>query len=238
MSESTKKVTKKKKRSALPNNSKIVNIETYKSERNIVIKKKDGYFNLPFYLESSILYNDSEYNKFIKDVEKKVRQSDFYSEYIGILKNSYGLNYCMFLGNVDSEDDVTVEMHHGPLLTLYDIVSVVTNSFLANNKKVSTFRIAKTVLEEHFLGNIQVIMLSKTVHELVHKGKIFIHPEQCIGNIQNFLDKYEDGLTEDLIMGINKYLDMAEKFKGTDNNLLSNNGVKSWGLDDEEKLTN
>lgn len=223
----------------LPDNSNIINIESIKSKNNISIKNKEGYFDLQLYLEDSIFYNDTEYNKFIKATEKLIRNSDAYSEYIAILKGNYGLNYCMFLGNVGLTDEkVTVEMHHGPILNLFEIVSIVTNSCLARKEKITTFRIADIVLREHFKHNIQVIMLSKTVHEAVHAGKIFIHPSQAIGNIQNFLDDYSDGLTEDMIAGINKYIEISEKNKySTDNGVLKTNGVKEWKKDDDEDLT-
>lgn len=225
---------KTKKKSLLPN-SNVVNIENYIDKNgNPSIKAKDSWFNLSFYLDSSIIYNNEEYNKFIKAVEKKVRESDFYKDYIATLKLQYGLNFCMILGNIDDSDGVDIEMHHGPLMTLYDVVSLIVNDCIANNIKINTFKVTDMVLREHFNNNIQVIMLSKTVHQAVHKGKIFIHPEQCIGNISKLLEKYEDGLTEEMAAGINKYLELSEKYKTTDNGYFKSNEIKKWNKTGED----
>lgn len=218
-------------------NKKIVNIDNYKDdEGNLIVKEKDGYFELPFYIKSSIFYNDAEYNKFIKAVEKMVRQSDYYKDYISILKHDYCLNHCMILSNIDSEGDVEVEMHHGPLMTLYDVVSLITNHYLVQKKNVSTFKIADIVLKEHFAHHIQVIMLSKTVHELVHKGKILIDPKQCIGDFNKLIETYGDGLTKEMSDGINQYLSLVEKYGTSENGLLNTASIKSWSKDPDSNL--
>ena len=227
-------IKKKKKRkntisNNLPNDNKIVNIKSFIDDNgNPTLGKKDGYFNLPFYMDNTIFYNDTEYNKFIKAVEKMVRTSDYYKEYIATLKINYGLNYCMMLGNIDDSEGVDIEMHHGPLMNLYDVVSLITNHRLFNNQPVSTFEICNIVLQEHFKHHVEVIMLSKTVHEMVHAGKLFIHPSMCIGDINALLETYKDGLTKELAEGINKYLELASKYKASDNGYLISSGIKSW----------
>lgn len=218
-------------------NKKILNIDNFKDEEgNLIVKEKDGYFELPFYIKSSIFYNDSEYNKFVKSVEKMVRQSDYYKDYISILKHDYGLNHCMILSNIDSEGDVEIEMHHGPLMTLYDVVSLITNHYLVQKKNISTFKIADIVLKEHFNHNIQVIMLSKTVHELVHKGKILIDPKQCIGNFNKLIEKYGDGLTKEMSEAINQYLSLVERYGTSENDLLNTTSIRSWSKNEESNL--
>jgi len=237
----TKKKKKKKKMtiSTALQDSNIVNIESYKDEEGNfkVSSNENTYFSLPFFIDKSIFYNTDEYNRFIKAVEKFIRTSKYYKNYIASLKMNYGLNYCMIMGNIDDTDGVDIEMHHGPLLNLYDIVSIVTNHMIMTGQHVNTFRVAKVVLEEHYKQHIQVIMLSKTVHELVHKGKIFIHPSQCIGDINAFLDDYHLGMTDELAEGINKYLEMCDKFNTTDNGLLKFNGVKSWNKQDTDNTS-
>lgn len=228
----------KKKKRVLPSSSNIVNIETLKENNNIILKPKDGYFNLPFYLEQSVFYNSEEYTKFIKTVEKMVRTSSYYTDYIAELKMTYGLNHCMILSNInDSTSDdnkkVSIEMHHGPLMTLYDVVSLITNDCLFNEQSISSFKICDLVLKEHFQHNIQVIMLCKTVHQAVHKGKIFINPKQCIGDIGTLLEKYSDGITQELSSGINKYLSLVDKYETSDNGLLITKEIKQWAKDED-----
>jgi hypothetical protein len=219
----------KKSKDIIPSSSKIVNIESYKDdEGNIIVKNESGYFSLPYYITSSIFLDIDEYNRFIKVVEKLVRQSDYYSTYIATLKLDYGFNYCMFLGNIeDSENKIDIEMHHA-ILTLYDVVSIITNHLLYHNEKISTFKVAKIVIEEHFQHHICVIMLCKTVHELVHKGKVFINIKQCIGDLETFLKTYKDGITQDMANGINKYLELCKNYDSTDNGFLGVDTIKSW----------
>ena len=63
-------------------------------------------------------------------------------------------------------------------------------------------------------------MLSSTAHQLIDTGEIFINLNQGIGNIQEFINKYKDGIDGMMVEKINKYIDMSKQYKSTDNSIL------------------
>ena len=94
---------------------------------------------------------------------------------------------------------------------LYTIPDFFNKDMLKNNERVTTFSVAKIVLQEHFDNHIQIVMLSKTNHELVHANKLYIHPNQAWGDINAFIEKYKDGMTADQIKTYNDIVEIAEK---------------------------
>jgi hypothetical protein len=166
--------------------------------------------------------------RFVKATEKLVRKHPDYDAMVSDIRENY-MSHCQVLGNI-SLGDATLEIHHGPLFTLFDICLVVLNHLIKNDDKhITTFNVAKIVLDEHMKGNIQFVVLSKTVHQLIDTGEIFINLNQGIGNIQNFIYKYQDGLDEIMIDKINRYIDLSEKFQSTDNNILElEDKMVSW----------
>lgn len=170
-----------------------------------ITAKDDPAECISFYKDRDYFDDVANYSKFIKAVEKTVRTSDDYSAFVGYIKNELGVNFCQVSSKIYESSDpgakVTIELHHGPLFTLYDICSVITNYFIANKKKITTFRVADQVLEEHFALRVQCVMLSKTNHEGVHNRDIFLHLNQGIGDIDAFIKMYT------------KYLEDEQKFK-------------------------
>lgn len=218
----------------VPNESKIGNITVNASDKVI----KGDFFQLPFYKKSFL--EASDYVKFIKSVERLIRTSEGYKKYISYLMGDIGLDHCMIQPNITSEL-ADIEMHHGPILTLFDYCSIVTNYLLKKEEGVNTFKIAKIVLDEHFENNVQVVMLSKTTHQLEHTGKMFIHPDQAWGNINAFIEKYKEGMSPEQIDIFNEYVEMSEKKRTTDSDILKvANKFKSYNKNtyDLEDLQN
>lgn len=201
----------------------LPDIDFSKKKSNPEIDSINSMFSLPFYKDAEYFSNFDNYVFFIKAVEKLVRKSNYYSRYIKYLRDDIGLTFCQVLSNISNENDekVTIEMHHGPILTLFDYVAIVTDHLIEENEKITTFKVAKIVLEEHYNNNVQVVMLSKTVHELVHVENIFINYKQGFGNLNNFLQKYYKGLQNEQIMKINKYIETSRKYDSFDRDLLS-----------------
>lgn len=224
---------KKKNKSYLPKDDKIINISTSQTQKNLTIKS-GNYFELDYYVNKDTFFDEKSYIKFIKAVENIVRTSDEYTEYKANLMTYYGLDKCAILGNIQSKDDSgsrrdsLIEMHHGPIFTLFDVCDIILSTLIKQDKNITTFLLARRVLEEHFLNNIQVVMLSQTVHELVHKGKIFIHPNQAFGNIEAFMNRYNLGITDEHKEKYNELMELAEEGCANDNGLLAFNGLKDW----------
>lgn len=210
---------------------KIPNVEFKKPITNPTIDAPTSPIMLQFYKNDDYFSNLESFVQFVKAVENLVRTSPLYKRYIGYLKNDLGLNFCQVLSNIKTEeDDITeIEMHHGPILTLFDIVSIVIDSMLYKKDKITTFKVADIVLAEHYAHNIQVVMLSKTVHQKVHDNDIFISMKQSFGDITTFLKKYKNGLNEEQIYKINNYITLSEKYDSFDKGVLAlRDVVKSW----------
>lgn len=153
--------------------------------------------------------DETNYTKFIKSCERLIRQSPDYSIFVRWVKEIVGVNFCQVSSKI-YDTDATIEMHHGPIFTLYDITSIVLNDFLRTNKKINTMRITDAVLEEHFKLHVQVVMLAVTNHEAAHNRDLFLHVNQGIGNISEFIDYYKDSLDDIHKYKIWNYINMCK----------------------------
>ena len=166
---------------------------------------------ITFGVEPNELLSDyDQYEKFIKDCENAVRKEDRYTTYVGELKRA-GMTRCAVLGNLEEDSKIKLEMHHGPIFNLFDICDIVTKATIKRKSipVLTEFDIADLVLEEHRLGNIMVVMLSKSVHKGGHSksGKnIFIDIKATVGRIDRFIDRYSDGLTHEHKEMISRYV--------------------------------
>jgi len=175
----------------------IPGVEFSKKKKNPRIDSDASSFAIDYYKDADYFSNLDNFVKFIKDVERSVRRSKYYKQYIAYLKNDLGLDFCQVLSNVkpDSEDAYTkIEMHHGPILTLFDCVAIVLDHYINTGKKITTFRIAKAIIDEHFELNIQTVNLCETVHEQVHENNVFLNMKMGFGDINTFLNKYSEGI--------------------------------------------
>lgn len=210
----------------------------YEKDNNITVSSDNQLFNISYYKDKDYFMNMDNYVKFIKACEHTIRKHPDYDNVITSIREDH-MEHCQVLGNI-SRYDATLEIHHGPMLTLFDYCAIIINYLLAKNKKdITTFKVSKIIIDEHLEGNIQVVVLSKTVHQLIDTGEIFINLDQGIGNIEKFLDRYHEGLDDGYIDKINKYIDLSKKFQSTDNNILSlENKMIQWSYRDNNKLKN
>lgn len=184
----------------------LPNIDYIDQDKNPTIDSGSSMYMIPYFKDYDYFSNIESRNNFIKGCEKLVRTNDRYNKYISYLKKQIKLNKCQFLSNL-TDEDCSIEMHHGPIFTLYDICDIVLDYYIRKKWKITTFRIADTVLEEHRKNRIQVVMLSTTVHEEVHDREIFINVKQAWGDINAFVKKYGPTFSEHIKEKYNKYLD-------------------------------
>lgn len=190
------------------------------------IDSKKALYTIPYYKDESYFSNLDSYQKFVKAVEKLVRSSDRYSKYKAYLMNEARMDHCQVLKDVTTQD-AEIEMHHGPIFTLYDYCSIILEYCLIQKWKITTFRVADEVLKEHEKNNIQVVMLSATIHEQVHNRNIFINPDQAFGHLHKFIEKYACAIGPDLRDKFNRYYDRAIISESTDYGTLDLNN-KLW----------
>ena len=146
--------------------------------------------------------DETEMNKYIKRIEKMVRSSYEYRDYIKFLKDEIDMNKCAFFPNL-SREDVSLEIHHAPF-TLYDITAIVLNETRINDINATTFDVANKVMKLHYEGMVGLIPLSLTVHQLVHNGDVFIPLDYVHGDIKGFYNKYKNYMTSEQLEVLSK----------------------------------
>lgn len=216
----------------------VVNLVSSEDEHNITvapIENKSLY--LPFFKEEQHFINNVEYVKFAKNVEHLVRMSREYKAYIAYLKGTVGLRRCMVFGSIDDEK-APVEMHHGPIFTLFDYVELeIISEFRTKNHPVSSFRIADRILQNHFDNVIQVVMLSEAVHLAVHpdpkKKDVkaeFIDIDSAWGDIIEYINRYGQFFSYTHMQKIKRYMKEWEEYKKTPTSKFSvfKEALKKW----------
>ena len=169
-----------------------------------------------------MLVTDKDNVRFIEYIEKLVRGSYEYKEYISYLIGVCGMNFCSGFQNLNKEviKKLSLEIHHEPF-TLFDIVRVVYQRFMNEDRKINAYDITDKVLELHFRGMVGLLPLSKTVHEAVHVGKVFI-PLQYLD--EGFLKFYREFKTEvnqcELESILLKKLELSKTFNFKSNSIL------------------
>lgn len=146
-------------------------------------------------MEYSISVNtDNEKHRLITRIERIVRNSGEYRDYIAFLRQNIGMDACAFFNNVSKQTNrkIKIEVHHAPL-TLYDIVKIVLEKYIQTGEVLDDLMIAEEVVKIHYNNQVGLIPLSKTLHEVVHNSEKLTLPMYMIfGNYTKFLREYEE----------------------------------------------
>jgi hypothetical protein len=176
----------------IANSTNFKNDSLYETRVLANIRKSDD--------DQIVLFNDKDKVKFIKTLEKIIRSSMEYKDYIKYLKEVIDMNKCSFFNNVTNrhiKHRVSIELHHEPF-TLFDICQIVLEKHISDIGVVNPFKISEEVMRLHYQNKIGLIPLSVTVHELVTSGKLPI-PLQCVyGDYVKFLEEYKQFIPENL----------------------------------------
>ena len=137
--------------------------------------------------------------KFIKTCEMVIRKSLEYKEYIKFLRDNMDMDECIILSNLKNGNGKRyhIEIHHEPF-TLFDIVETVITKRLENGESINALNVADEVMELHYSGLVGLVPLTITMHELVHKGRIFIPLQFIYHKYNEFFAEYEDYMNESL----------------------------------------
>ena len=173
-------------------------------DNNIEIIGDTQRYSLTMYLdpESSPNY----IARFIKSVERLVRQNDDYKLWLSILREQPKLSRDAFLHNMTSQE-VEIQLHHYPF-NLYTIVQVVISKLLSEKKVVSTFIAADEVIKLHFDDKIGLVPLTVTSHELAHLGKLKFLRTQIYGQWELFYNEYKGFMDDYDHINIKKLLEL------------------------------
>lgn len=159
--------------------------------------------------------NDKDRHKFVSSVEKIIRGSLEYRDYIQFLKEHIGLDSCVFFQNVTNGPNakkgrISIEMHHEPF-TLYDIVNTIVTKYLDEGLPINDLMIADEVLKLHYENKVGLVPLSKTAHQVIHNStKLVVPLNMCYGNYSMFLEEYEPYIDESIYEKLEKKMDMTK----------------------------
>lgn len=188
----------------------------------------DYYQGISYFRTIEDFIDESSYSKFISAVEKMVRTSNDYKAFIAYIKDTLGLNFCQVMSQIHDEVDANIEFHHGPIFTLYDICENELTKFVKTGQRINTFRLADSVLELHFAMKVNGVMLSTTMHESVHNQDTFINVQQCIGDINTYIQEYRNYFSPEVKYKIWNYLKLCESNPSFDKGILDIDAVKSY----------
>ena len=123
------------------------------------------------------------------------------------------MDRCAVFGNLqsDKKSKTKIEMHHGPIFTLYDYVSIVLTKFLNEKEesKLNTFDVAAEVLMLHKRKLVTTVMLSEAVHKSMDNPKTapFLTLEQTFGDLFEFVKEYGQYFSPKNIYNLKNYFD-------------------------------
>lgn len=148
--------------------------------------------------------NGKAKKKFIDRIEKMVRSSNEYRDYIKFLKENMDMDKCIFYqkvcNNKNNRKRISIEIHHAPF-TLYDYCATVLERHQSEGRPLNDLLIADDVLRMHYEDKVGLVPVSKTSHEILHAGthKLFVPLHMIYGNYTEFLTEYEDTEYADIL---------------------------------------
>jgi hypothetical protein len=152
------------------------------------------------------LYDESEYNLFIKDIERIYRTSKEYKIWLrDYVKNR---DTCAATGLTYSQDNAKIEIHHYGK-TLYGIVETIVNYFINEDIPLSSFYICMILYQLHIDDCIDYVPIIKSLHDMIHEN--YSHTIELYPSI---LEKIHYGKNKELIPSIlNEYKILLKKEK-------------------------
>lgn len=200
------------------------------NEFNPTLHSPSSEYDIPFAQTKESLVDAEIYRKFLENAISRFRHSRTYKNYKSHLM-SMGLDACQIHGNIHSNEDdemATIEMHHN-ILTIFDVALILAEHTLNIEGKITTFDLVDMLKREHTQHRVATVMLTKTVHQLVHADRDFIiPPSMCFGDWITFLQLYRDGITRDIAYKLMYYLQNCIK----NNNQLNSHTCDAVGLRD------
>ena len=197
----------------LPNSVNVINTKSVNDQTKLVIKTDETY-KIPMY---EIPEEDINEVKYIKSIEKIIRNSFEYRSYIQLIKDEFNLNNCKFFNNIDlSESKISLELHHYPC-SLYDIVAAVREEKLQTDRlsAYKTFDIAEDVMKIHYEGLVGLVPLTITAHKLAHSGDLFIPLTE-----DYVFGDYESLLKDDRLIFDDTFYEVLEAIKNMTNEYI------------------
>ena len=139
---------------------------------------------------------DTEKEAIVKQAEALCRASMEYSDYIAYLRSNVGMNACAFFNNISKANSkkIRIEVHHAPL-TLFDIIKLVLDRAIRTGDEINPMLLAEEATRIHYMNQVGLIPLSKTLHEVVHNSDKLVIPMYMVyGDFRAFLENFSEEL--------------------------------------------
>ena len=130
-------------------------------------------------------YKESDWLKFVKNVEKIIRGSIEYHGWVALCREQGG--YRCAITNL-TVDHAQIEIHHTPY-TLFDLVVIVMDNDMPP-QGWCTFEVAHRVMKLHWNGFVGWVPLATTIHQAVHANKLVVPLSVVRGNWQEIERMY------------------------------------------------
>lgn len=172
---------------------------------------------------AEIKVNQKAKVKLVKFIEKLIRNSFEYREFVSFLRDAAGMDHCAFHSKISNRDSfkIKIELHHSPF-TLYDITSIVLEKHILKYEKINELKIAEDVMKLHYQCRVGIIPLSKTVHKLVHNGVIFVPVNLVFGDVNTFIKKYEQYMSTEHKLLLQEHINLSIEFEKVPDKLRPN----------------
>lgn len=168
--------------------------------------------------------NEREKTKIVKRIERYIRGSNEYKDYIAFLRENVGMDACAFFNNInkDTSRSLRIEVHHTPY-TLFDLTKIVVNKYIEEGLPLNELLIAEEVMKNHYSNMVGLIPLSKTLHQMVHgdnSEKIVIPAYMIFGNYKKFIEEYGQYMDDGDFKKIELLIQRTKEIKESDYNFL------------------
>lgn len=165
--------------------------------------------------------NERQRDKLVKTIEKYIRTSLEYRDFIKYLREFIDMNCCEFFHNFSGKHKKgMIEIHHTPF-DLYSITSIVMRKQEFEMGYIDELVVAEEVMNLHYRGLIGLIPLSITAHELVHEGKLAVPLNNVYGRFVEFTKEYYDYIDEALLTMLNEQIELTKKLTREDLSILN-----------------
>ena len=166
--------------------------------------------NHPFRLSLRIknFESETEYKKFVKNIERLVRSSIEYKYWRNYIIDVLQIQTCMI--TQEKMDEVSINVHHH-IPSLYTLICAIINKEIDQQKEFCTFDIASHVIELHFMNKIGYVTLIDSIHEKFHNGYLLIPIEYVKGDYSYFISEYSKYLDSEDLDKINERLNVFEQ---------------------------
>ena len=116
-------------------------IDNYENKNKIEYVKIN---EIPTTTRNVIIMNEKDKIKLIKTIERIVRSSMEYKQYIQYLRDEIDMTLCSFFNNINNKNTkkISIEIHHEPF-TLFDLTQIVLDKWVNEEKDIIPLLIAE-----------------------------------------------------------------------------------------------